>query len=66
MDGLHLPQNQLAKEEGRSPAASRGMAFPTFKEWIGLYWVDILTMAAMGAVGLGASQARFDESDGGG
>ncbi|GAA5822717.1 hypothetical protein JCM11251_004354 [Rhodosporidiobolus azoricus] len=26
---------------------------PTFGEWIKLYWVDILTMAALGAIGLG-------------
>lgn len=58
-NGLHPHQDQTAKEEGRAAlsttkTASRRRGFPTFKEWIGTYWIHILTMAAMGAVGLGA------------
>ncbi|GAA5911086.1 hypothetical protein JCM6882_006872 [Rhodosporidiobolus microsporus] len=30
---------------------------PTFGEWVKLYWVDLLTMAALGAVGLGVYEA---------
>ncbi|GAA6003123.1 hypothetical protein JCM10207_001759 [Rhodosporidiobolus poonsookiae] len=30
---------------------------PTVGEWIRMYWVDLLTMAAMGAVGLGVYEA---------
>ncbi|GAA5947652.1 hypothetical protein JCM10213_002246 [Rhodosporidiobolus nylandii] len=30
---------------------------PTFGEWVKLYWVDLLTMAALGAVGLGIYEA---------
>ncbi|GAA5967959.1 hypothetical protein JCM11641_003681 [Rhodosporidiobolus odoratus] len=30
---------------------------PTFGEWVKMYWVDLLTMAALGAVGLGIYEA---------
>ncbi|KZT61137.1 PAP2-domain-containing protein [Calocera cornea HHB12733] len=33
-------------------------ARPTFRQWLRAYWVDLLTMAVMGAIGLGVYEAH--------
>lgn len=32
---------------------------PTFGQWLKFTWLDILTMVAMGAIGLGVSDAHM-------
>jgi len=44
-------------ENGTGPKQGRGFGMPPFKQWLHLYWVDILTMAVLGAIGLGVYEA---------
>jgi diacylglycerol diphosphate phosphatase/phosphatidate phosphatase len=41
------------KRERRAPVAMNMSSKPSFGQWLKVTWLDILTMAAMGMVGLG-------------
>lgn len=49
---------------GRGGRGKRHQAYamhtrPTFGQWLKVTWLDILTMVAMGAIGLGVSGAQI-------
>jgi diacylglycerol diphosphate phosphatase/phosphatidate phosphatase len=41
------------KRQSRAPVAMNMSSRPSFGQWLKVTWLDILTMAAMGAIGLG-------------
>ena len=53
------PLHDTADESGVQHLHRKGAGFtrPTVKQWFQLYWIDLLTMAAMGAIGLGVYEA---------
>lgn len=46
------------KHHGKGPMALSMNKRPSFGQWLKVTWLDILTMAAMGAIGLGVYEAH--------
>jgi diacylglycerol diphosphate phosphatase / phosphatidate phosphatase len=52
------PKSRGAGRRGRRQETYSMSSRPTFGQWLKATWLDILTMAAMGAIGLGVSDLR--------